>query len=547
MPLQRHKVSFRAAQSPSSLDGLPASRTIAVGGLVRTPRVYVGMTPSGPTGGLGARVTRRALGISSVFLQGLRSSGLATAPAPSLERDLGAAEDLGGCLVEYMAKVHALEKVSQELEAQLRMHLESKATRSENWGALRASWASSCQQVGEAVLENARLMLQTENIQAGADDFKERYENEQPFRKAAEEEINSLYKVIDEANSSKMDLESQIESLKEELGFLSRSYEEDVKMLYKQLAGSELEQLNVPIGTGLDDILETIRIHWERDVEKNRVQAGALLQAKQQAELARRAQTQEEKLAAALRVELHNTSCQIQSLQAETESLRALKRGLENTLHDAKHWHDIELQNLGAVVSRLEAELREMRAEAEQQLQAREHLLSHKCQLQRDVASYHALLDREESRRTEEYQDHPLQVFIMLIGLGGPKEPERRSLWRQNRSELWDKEFGIKPYAIMRGAWQWKSERKSERRELPAYQPEKHIPVGCEGEAEREAVPVWAVGPQHLTMGLLLLLVTRDTTGIEELVSERRRAGASRKALAPLRMALPLTMLTSRE
>ena len=44
----------------------------------------------------------------------------------------------------------------------------------------------------------------------------------------------------------------------------------------------------------------------------------------QQAELARRAQTQEEKLAAALRVELHNTSCQIQSLQAETESLRAL-------------------------------------------------------------------------------------------------------------------------------------------------------------------------------------------------------------------------------
>ncbi|XP_059954887.1 phakinin [Mesoplodon densirostris] len=398
MPLQRHKASFRGAQSSSSLDSLPASRTIAVGGLARTPRVYVGMTPSGCTGGLGARVTRRALGISSVFLQGLRSSGLATAPTPGLERDLSAVEDLGGCLVEYMAKVHALEKVSQELEAQLRMHLDSKTTRSESCSALRASWTSSCQQVGDAVLENARLMLQTENIQAGADDFKERYENEQPFRKAAEEEINSLYKVIDEANSTKKDLESQIESLKEELGFLSRSYEEDVKMLYKQLAGSELEQLDVPIGTGLDDILETIRVHWERDVEKKWAEAGALLQAKQQTEVARRAQTQEEKLAAALRVEMHNTSCQIQSLQAETESLRALKRGLENTLHDAKHWHDIELQNLGAVVSRLEAELREMRTEAEQQLQAREHLLAHKCQMQRDVASYHALLDREESR-----------------------------------------------------------------------------------------------------------------------------------------------------
>lgn len=74
------------------------------------------------------------------------------------------------------------------------------------------------------------------------------------------------------------------------------------------------------------------------------------------------------------------------------------KRGLENTLQDAKHWHDLELQNLGAVVHRLEAELQEMRAEAEQQQQTREHLLAHRCQLQRDVASYHVLLDREESR-----------------------------------------------------------------------------------------------------------------------------------------------------
>ncbi|XP_076986533.1 phakinin [Tamandua tetradactyla] len=397
MPLQRRRVSFRGAQSLSSLESPSASRVTVAGGLGQAPRVCVGMAPTGSSGGLGARVTRRALGISSVFLQGLRSSGLAPVPAPGLERKHCAAEDLGECLVEYAAKVRALEQVSRELEAQLRVHLESKAAHAGGWGALRASWAASCQQVGEAVLENARRVLHTENIQAGAEDFKERYENEKPFRKAVEEEINSLYKVIDEAHLTKTDLESQIESLNEELGFLSRNYEEDVKLLYKQLAGSELEPADAPIGAGLDDILETIRIHWERDVEKNWAEAGALLQAKQQAEVARMTQTQEEKLAAALRVEIHNTSCQVQSLQAETESFRALKRGLENTLHDAKHWHDIELQNLGAVVERLEAELREINAEVEEQQKEREHLLEHERQLQKDVASYHALLDREES------------------------------------------------------------------------------------------------------------------------------------------------------
>nr|XP_005006596.1 phakinin isoform X1 [Cavia porcellus] len=397
MPLQRHRASFRGARSPSSLESPPPSRTNVMGSVVRAPGVYVGMAPSGYIGGLGARVTRRALGISSVFLQGMRSSGLATVPAPGPDSDHAAGEDLGGCLVGYMAKVQALEQVSQELETQLRMLLESKSKRSGDWGTLRASWASSCQQVGEAVLENAQLMLQTETIQAGADDFKERYENEQPFRKAMEDEINSLYKVIDEANLNKTDLEGQIESLKQELGFLSRSYEEDVKVLYRQLGGSELEQMDFPISTGLDDILEMIRIHWERDVEKNRAETGALLQAKQDSEVARVSQTQEEKLAAALRIELHNTSCQVQSLQAETESLQALKRGLENTLQDAKHWHDMELQNLGAVVGRLEAELSEVRAEAEEQQRERSHLLARRAQLQKDVESYLVLLDQAES------------------------------------------------------------------------------------------------------------------------------------------------------
>ncbi|XP_004834304.1 phakinin [Heterocephalus glaber] len=397
MPLQRHRASSRGPRSASPLERPPASRTNVVGSLVRAPGVYVGMAPSGCIGGLGAHVTRRALGISSVFLQGLRSSGLAMVPAPCLDTDHAAGEDLGGCLVGYIAKVHALEQVSQELETELRILLESKAKCSGCWGTLRASWASSCQQVGEAVLENARLMLQTETIQAEADDFKERYENEQPFRKAMEEEISSLYKVIDETNLTKTDLEGQIESLKEEHDFLSRSYEEDVKMLYKQLAGSELEQMDVPIGTGLDDILETIRIQWERDVEKNQAETGALLQAKQDSEVACVSQTQEEKLAAALRIELHNTSCQVQSLQAEMESLRALKRGLENSLHDAKHWHNMELQNLGAVVGRLEAELREVRGEAEEQQRERAHLLAHRAQLQKDVASYLALLDRADS------------------------------------------------------------------------------------------------------------------------------------------------------
>lgn len=41
-----------------------------------------------------------------------------------------------------------------------------------------------------------------------------------------EDEINSLYKVIDHANLTKVDLESQIENMKKELALLSKNHEE---------------------------------------------------------------------------------------------------------------------------------------------------------------------------------------------------------------------------------------------------------------------------------------------------------------------------------
>ncbi|KAH1178639.1 hypothetical protein KIL84_012341 [Mauremys mutica] len=402
MPMPRRRSSFLGQQpSSSTTESTGAtSQRLSIGGSGSLPRsrgVYVGIVPTGGVSSLGTRVSRRALGISSVFLQGLRSSCSTVPLAQGLEKGRGLSyESLNGCLVEYIEKVRALEQVNQELEEHIRVYLEKKSSNVNSWEALRENWETIYHQVGDAVLENARLMLQMENIQACAEDFKDRYENEQPFRKAVEDEINSLYKVIDDANLTKMDLERQIESMKEELGLLSKNHEEDVKMLYNQLAGSQLEELEAPIRTGLDDILEKIRIHWEKDIEKNRVETGALLHTKQTTETAPAVQTQEEELVESLRTEFHETACKIQSLQAETESLRTLKRGLENSLYDAKHWHDIELQNLGSVITKLEAEVQEIRAETEQQQRDRETLLSNKIQLEKDIAAYHCLLDAEE-------------------------------------------------------------------------------------------------------------------------------------------------------
>lgn len=74
------------------------------------------------------------------------------------------------------------------------------------------------------------------------------------------------------------------------------------------------------------------------------------------------------------------------------------KRGLKNSLNDAKHWHNIELQNLGSVIGKLEAELADVQGDIEQQQCDYETLLNNKKRLETEIGTYHGILDGEENR-----------------------------------------------------------------------------------------------------------------------------------------------------
>ncbi|XP_077367900.1 phakinin [Festucalex cinctus] len=396
MPLPRRRSSF-LGQAASERPGVRA----APGGAPPSRGVYVGSgAGSGsvpPSAALGTRVSRRALGISSIFLQGTRSSAAAP-PPPRTAAGSGAAATSGldGCLMEYRDKVRALEQLNQQLEEQIRMSLDRKASSAGAWGPLRGQWEDVYRQVSEAILDNARLTLQTENVQANADDFKERFESERPFRKAAEDEMASLYKVLEDAGLTRTELEEQMDAMRAELQQLERQHQQDVRLLYSQMSGRELDQPDAPIETSLDQILAYIRKHWEKVTEKNRAETDSYQECKD-AKCVSRLSPDEEQLEA-LKVQCADAGGKIQSLQAETESIRALKRGLENSLGDARHWHDMELQNLGSVVSKMEAELADVRGEMEQQRRDYDALRANKQRLEQEIRLYHGILDGEERR-----------------------------------------------------------------------------------------------------------------------------------------------------
>ena len=150
MPLPRRRSSFLDQHSAAERPGSASTRA-GTAGITTAPRgVFVGTAPTGGTCNLGTRVSRRALGISSVFLQGLRSTAVPVMPhgaGAGGRQHPGGAESLNCCLMEYRDKVHALELLNQQLEEQIRHCLDRKASSAGAWGPLRQDWEDVYRQV----------------------------------------------------------------------------------------------------------------------------------------------------------------------------------------------------------------------------------------------------------------------------------------------------------------------------------------------------------------------------------------------------------------
>ncbi|NXW06274.1 KT222 protein, partial [Fregetta grallaria] len=100
----------------------------------------------------------------------------------------------------------------------------------------------------------------------------------------------------------------------------------------------------------------------------------------------------------AARAELCEARRQWHHMQIEIESLHAVEKGLERSLHATEQQYHMQLQNLEAEIECLEKELLEVRRGIEKQLQEHEILLNTRMKLEEEIATYRSLLEQEENR-----------------------------------------------------------------------------------------------------------------------------------------------------
>ncbi|KAJ1135750.1 hypothetical protein NDU88_002182 [Pleurodeles waltl] len=304
-------------------------------------------------------------------------------------------QNLNDRLASYLDKVRALEEANGELERKIREWYEKHRPTSLNrdYSKYFQIIADLQKQIIKATTDNGSVVLQIDNARLAADDFKLKYENELILRQSVEADINGLRRVLDELTLAKSDLESQVESLQEELTYLRKNHEEEMNSSRRTEQGDVTVEMDAAPGSDLLKSLSEMRSQYEALAEKNRRDSEERY-LQQSAELKREISVGVEQVKSS-RSEISELRRTFQTLEMQLQSQLALKQSLEASLAETEGAYCAQLAQLQLRISHVEEQLAHMREEMEQQNEDYRRLLDTKSRLEKEIETYRSLLDSE--------------------------------------------------------------------------------------------------------------------------------------------------------
>ncbi|NWR79077.1 K1C15 protein, partial [Centropus unirufus] len=245
-------------------------------------------------------------------------------------------------------------------------------------------------QIISATVDNNKLLLDIDNSKMTADDFRMKYENELVIRQTVEADINGLRNHLDDLTLVRSSLESELESLKDELIALKRNHEEEMRQLQSQTSGDVSVEVNAAPGQDLTKVLNDLRNEYEQIIEKNRREVEQWYEVKIE-EVNRQVTSSSQDIQTSSH-QLTDLRREMQNLEIELQAQLSTKTSLENTLAETESRYSMILQQLQGQINCVEEELASLRCEMESQNQEYKMLLGIKTRLEAEIAQYRALL-----------------------------------------------------------------------------------------------------------------------------------------------------------
>ncbi|KAL0599348.1 LOW QUALITY PROTEIN: Keratin, type I cytoskeletal 18 [Plecturocebus cupreus] len=206
-----------------------------------------------------------------------------------------------------------------------------------------------------------------------------KYETELAMHQSEESDIHGLHKVNDDTSVTRLQPETEIEALKEELFLRKKNHEEEVKGLQAQIASSgltvevdalksqDLAKIMADIWPNMTSFLnrEKLDKYWSQQIEESTTVVTM-------------------------------QSVEVGAAEINLDSMRNRKTSLENSLREVEARYTLQIEQLNGILLHLKSELAQTRAEGQHQAQEYEALLNIKVELEAEIATYCCLLEDGE-------------------------------------------------------------------------------------------------------------------------------------------------------
>ncbi|XP_059425250.1 keratin, type I cytoskeletal 19-like isoform X2 [Carassius carassius] len=334
-----------------------------------------------------------------------------------LEEPKLAMRGLNERLKGFLEHVNQLEKTNCKLEEQIVEWGFRNVTQRRDWSDEEALAQELRAQVRMILMENADILLQSDAVKLRAAHLKTRCEIEEKLRLLKEQEVSQLKlkkKELETANSllekqlyeSQNELQQVMEEHERELDQHQwRSVEECDRVLAQVAAGEDGRGMDLsrtstqcdhssPAQSSTDSATPPNPAPGSGPASKRMPRKDATSPT---AAFPPQVRVGDEALKEA-RAELAEARKQWHRLQVEIESLHALEKSLQTSLHHTQFQYSVQLKDLSRSVRGLESELETVRDGLEIQKQNHSQLLNTKMRLEREISTYRKLLEHEEGR-----------------------------------------------------------------------------------------------------------------------------------------------------